>query len=73
MHLYRETSQAAGTTRLAVQDYGGTGEFIWLLHGAGRSAADWLPMAPLPAGHGRVIATNLRPLPAPRYNRARTW
>ncbi|ARF57213.1 hypothetical protein B1H19_26310 [Streptomyces gilvosporeus] len=45
---------------LAVRDYGGDGPTVLLLHGAGRTLADWAPVAPLLAGRHRVVAMDLR-------------
>jgi pimeloyl-ACP methyl ester carboxylesterase len=50
----------SGLVRLAVQNHGGTGPVMLLLHGAGRSAADWLPMARLLVSNHHVIALDLR-------------
>lgn len=50
----------SGPIRLAVRNHGGTGPVMLLLHGAGRSAADWLPMARLLVSHRHVIALDLR-------------
>lgn len=50
----------SGPVRLAVQDYGGTGPVMLFLHGAGRSAADWLPMARLLTSNRHIIALDLR-------------
>jgi pimeloyl-ACP methyl ester carboxylesterase len=50
----------SGSVRLAVQDHGGTGPVMLLLHGARRSAADWLPMARLLAPKRHVVALDLR-------------
>ncbi|CAM2156470.1 Pimeloyl-ACP methyl ester carboxylesterase [Pararobbsia alpina] len=46
--------------QLAALDFGGEGDLVLLLHGAGRSAADWLSMAPHLTPHGRVVAMDLR-------------
>ncbi|MFD3311962.1 alpha/beta fold hydrolase [Streptomyces sp. NPDC058694] len=45
---------------LAVQDHGGKGTPLLLLHGAGRTLADWAAVAPLLARHHRVLAVDLR-------------
>lgn len=45
---------------LAVHDHGGEGTPLLLLHGAGRSLADWAAVAPLLARHHRVLAVDLR-------------
>lgn len=50
----------SGPVRLAVQDHGGTGPIMLLLHGAGQSAADWLPMARLLTSNRYVVAMDLR-------------
>ncbi|WP_156992624.1 alpha/beta fold hydrolase [Paraburkholderia oxyphila] len=60
MNLFRETWVVSGPSQLAVQDYGGTGALMLLLHGAGRSAADWLPMAPVLAKTSHVVSMDLR-------------
>lgn len=44
---------------LAVRDWGGNGHDILLLHGAGRTAVDWEPMAAALPGF-RVVAMDLR-------------
>lgn len=49
-----------GSIRLSTRDYGGAGRPILLLHGAGRSLADWLPMVPELTRHHRVVAMDLR-------------
>ncbi|MGP4045835.1 alpha/beta fold hydrolase [Streptomyces sp. 2A115] len=45
---------------LAVEDHGGEGPPLVLLHGAGRTLADWAAVAPLLARHHRVLALDLR-------------
>ncbi|MEV0225663.1 alpha/beta hydrolase [Streptomyces sp. NPDC050704] len=45
---------------LAVHDHGGQGVPLLLLHGAGRTLADWAAVAPLLARHHRVLALDLR-------------
>ncbi|WP_328492402.1 alpha/beta hydrolase [Streptomyces sp. NBC_00414] len=45
---------------LAVHDHGGEGTPLLLLHGAGRTLADWAAVAPLLARHHRVLAVDLR-------------
>lgn len=50
----------SGSLKLAVQDHGGTGPIMLLLHGAGRTAADWIPMARLLTSIRHVIALDLR-------------
>ncbi|WP_406176635.1 alpha/beta fold hydrolase [Streptomyces sp. NBC_00996] len=45
---------------LAVQDHGGDGPPLLLLHGAGRTLADWAAVAPLLVPHHRVLAVDLR-------------
>lgn len=50
----------SGPVRLAVQDHGGTGPIMLLLHGAGQSAADWLPMARRLTSNQHVVAMDLR-------------
>src|ERR1700754_774090 len=55
-----ESFVQSGPVRLAVQDYGGAGPTLLLLHGAGRSSADWLPIARLLAPNRRVVALDLR-------------
>ncbi|MEV4035660.1 alpha/beta fold hydrolase [Streptomyces umbrinus] len=45
---------------LAVHDHGGKGTPLLLLHGAGRTLADWAAVAPLLARHHRVLAVDLR-------------
>ncbi|MGI4861361.1 MAG: alpha/beta fold hydrolase [Janthinobacterium lividum] len=50
----------SGAVRLAVQDYGGSGSLVLLLHGAGRSAADWLPMTRQLTSNRHVVALDLR-------------
>jgi pimeloyl-ACP methyl ester carboxylesterase len=45
---------------LAVHDHGGEGAPLVLLHGAGRTLADWAAVAPLLARHHRVLALDLR-------------
>ncbi len=64
----RETTQVAvegvcvagDGVSLAVRDYGGDGPTVLLLHGAGRTLADWEPVAPLLAVRHRVVAMDLR-------------
>ncbi|MGI4796960.1 MAG: alpha/beta fold hydrolase [Janthinobacterium lividum] len=46
--------------KIAVQDYGGQGSPILLLHGAGSSLASWLLMAPLLVKQHRVVAMDFR-------------
>lgn len=60
MATIKEIRIDSGETKLAVQDYGGHGDVLLLLHGAGRTAADWMPMAPALAQHRRVLALDLR-------------
>ncbi|MGW1161605.1 alpha/beta fold hydrolase [Streptomyces sp. NPDC002519] len=45
---------------LAVHDHGGEGPPLLLLHGAGRTLADWAAVAPLLVPHHRVLAMDLR-------------
>jgi len=45
---------------LAVHDHGGDGPPLLLLHGAGRTLADWAAVAPLLVPHHRVLAVDLR-------------
>lgn len=49
-----------GEVPIALRDYGGTGSPVLLLHGAGGNLAYWDPVAPLLAGHHRVVAVDLR-------------
>ena len=46
--------------RLAVRDYGGSGRSVLLIHGAGRSLADWALIAPLMARGRHVVAMDVR-------------
>jgi pimeloyl-ACP methyl ester carboxylesterase len=50
----------SGAVRLAVQDYGGAGPFLLLLHGVGQSCADWIPIASRLCASSRVVAMDLR-------------
>ncbi|MCP2169433.1 Pimeloyl-ACP methyl ester carboxylesterase [Goodfellowiella coeruleoviolacea] len=45
---------------LAVRDHGGDGPPVLLLHGAGRTLADWAAVAPLLTPQHRVLAMDLR-------------
>ncbi|MFF1630599.1 alpha/beta fold hydrolase, partial [Streptomyces sp. NPDC058272] len=45
---------------LAVHDHGGDGPPLVLLHGAGRTLADWAAAAPLLVPRHRVLAVDLR-------------
>lgn len=51
---------AADGVELAVRDHGGDGSPVLLLHGAGRTLADWARVAPLLAERHRVWAMDLR-------------
>ncbi|MFB6438489.1 alpha/beta fold hydrolase [Streptomyces sp. NPDC056411] len=51
---------AGDGVELAVRDYGGAGTAVLLLHGAGRTLADWARVAPLLAAGHRVLAMDLR-------------
>ncbi|MEU8784121.1 alpha/beta hydrolase [Streptomyces sp. NPDC048637] len=51
---------AADGVELAVRDHGGEGAAVLLLHGAGRTLADWARVAPLLAAGHRVWAMDLR-------------
>ncbi|WP_405841219.1 alpha/beta hydrolase [Streptomyces platensis] len=51
---------AADGVELAVRDHGGDGAPVLLLHGAGRTLADWARVAPLLAERHRVWAMDLR-------------
>ncbi|MFF3515641.1 alpha/beta hydrolase [Streptomyces sp. NPDC002573] len=44
----------------ALHDHGGEGPPLLLLHGAGRTLADWAAVAPLLVPHHRVLAMDLR-------------
>ncbi len=55
-----DTSINGAGLKIAVQDYGGQGLPILLLHGAGCSLAHWLLMAPLLAKQHRVVAMDFR-------------
>lgn len=55
-----DLSIRSGAVRLAIKEFGGRGQVILLLHGAGRSCADWIPMAQSLTGCGTVIALDLR-------------
>lgn len=46
--------------RLATRDYGGEGKPILLIHGAGRSLADWLPMVAGLKRRHHLVAMDLR-------------
>ncbi|AME28275.2 hypothetical protein AXG89_31085 (plasmid) [Burkholderia sp. PAMC 26561] len=50
----------SGSLQLAVQDHGGTGPVMLLLHGAGRTADDWNPMTRLLTSIRHVITLDLR-------------
>jgi pimeloyl-ACP methyl ester carboxylesterase len=49
-----------GGVEIAVQDSGGDGPAMVLLHGGGRTAADWGPVLPFLAGAARVVAVDFR-------------
>ncbi|OKI09714.1 hypothetical protein A6A06_03380 [Streptomyces sp. CB02923] len=49
-----------GGVEIAVRDHGGEGTPLLLLHGAGRTLADWEAVAPLLVGRHRVVAMDLR-------------
>jgi pimeloyl-ACP methyl ester carboxylesterase len=51
-----ERRVATSSGELALVDHGGAGVPVLLLHGMGRSAADWLPVAPQLAEVARVWA-----------------
>lgn len=50
----------SGGVKLALQDHGGAGPLVLLLHGAGQSAADWLLMARQLTTNRHVVALDLR-------------
>ncbi|MFE1773396.1 alpha/beta fold hydrolase [Streptomyces sp. NPDC059008] len=54
------TCMAGDGVELAVRDHGGAGPAVLLLHGAGRTLADWERVAPLLAVRHRVLAMDLR-------------
>lgn len=55
---------------LAARDFGGSGSPILLLHGAGRSLADWLLMTPELTKNHRVVAMDIR---GHGFSEAGTW
>jgi pimeloyl-ACP methyl ester carboxylesterase len=55
-----ERTVDADGTAIATVDHGGQGRPILLLHGAGGSASDWLPVVPALLSHHRVVAMDLR-------------
>jgi pimeloyl-ACP methyl ester carboxylesterase len=56
----RDLTVNAGEAQLAVRDYGGAGEPLVLLHGLGRTLADWSVIGPLLAEQHRVVAFDIR-------------
>ncbi|TVL92896.1 alpha/beta fold hydrolase [Streptomyces sp. SAJ15] len=57
---FTERTVHHGPVGLAVRDFGGAGAPLLLLHGAGRTLADWSAVAPELAGRHRVVAMDLR-------------
>jgi pimeloyl-ACP methyl ester carboxylesterase len=49
-----------GRVKLAIRDHGGTGPSVLLIHGAGRTLADWGLIAPLLLGDHHVVAMDVR-------------
>lgn len=50
----------SGGVRIAVREYGGSGPAVLLVHGGGRTLADWSLVAPLLVPRFRVVAMDLR-------------
>lgn len=62
---------ALSDTQINVEDHGGEGRPVVLVHGLGGSAGNWALVAPTLAGHARVIAIDLpghgRSGPVPKH------
>jgi pimeloyl-ACP methyl ester carboxylesterase len=57
---YTDTIADSSMVPIAARDFGGRGQPVILVHGLGRSLADWTAVAPLLTARHRVVAVDVR-------------